>query len=564
MLSNLYVSSKLIYSYFVRRWVGCLFFLLIVCVSTIYALRADLSIYLRYGITWTLYALVFLVFAPVFAELIKEFDDMLRSIGRSIKTRWLLVIPHTLNITDDDTLEIIEKKVSHYVNQEVAKQDQAFTLWQQSLRGKQPNTRLRPLWLLFAGVIAFCILWWSFSESKKSLPEWLDPSKPGLATLITIGIGLPVAYMVWLFRDQNNLWQIENSRKDINLKDFQRLSEIACGTHYPEQKTDDESYPLRKQAAQSQQVAAIYQLQAFIEGAYGSQFIRPTFLLLKSVWGSLVEKDQIHWDDWVNQLSSAREVGGWTKSQYGNWKEVGNEARDMYYKQFSQPLGLALQEVLGGDTGHRIRQNIGDMPSSLISGVNSNLPGMKPLQLANQILNDVSLRGSDLSRARLQGADLSNSYLEGANLGSSQLQGANLQTARMQGAMLAVANLQAARLVLTNLQGATLFSAYLQGANLSMATLTGASLMNADLRAAKLINANLEGSDLSQANLQGADLRDSVWDEYTNFDCCKINLKTKFGTRLIDGRRFDEAIESDWIDGDIHRLEWINRGAVMV
>jgi hypothetical protein len=71
---------------------------------------------------------VFLVFAPVLAELIKEFDEMIRSIGRSIKTRWLLVIPHTLNIYDNDTLEIINKKVDQYVNQEAVKQDQAYTL----------------------------------------------------------------------------------------------------------------------------------------------------------------------------------------------------------------------------------------------------------------------------------------------------------------------------------------------------------------------------------------------------------------------------------------------------
>jgi uncharacterized protein YjbI with pentapeptide repeats len=394
------------------------------------------------------------------------------------------------------------------------------------------------------------------------LPEWLDPSKPGLATLITIGIGIPVAYMVWLFRDQNNLWQIENSRKDINLKDFQRLSELACGTHYPEQKECDESYPLRKKAAQSQQVAAIYQLQAFIEGAYGSQFIRPTFLLLKSVWGGLVEKDQLGWDAWLQELSSSR-LDGWDKAKYEIWEQKGEHARNEYHRLFAQPLGLALQEVLAGDQGHRIRQNSGDIPSSLISGINCTLPGLKPLQLSNQVLNAVRMRGANLTRSELQGADLSNSQLQGADLSGTKLHGANLEFASVEGAVMNGINLQGASMFLANLNMSSLLSANLQGINLNMSSLIGAVLRDANLQAAKLTNVNFEGTDLSGANLQGANMRNCVWDEHTNFDGCKINSKTKFG-RLAQGKFSHDAIDSDWMDEYAIRKEWLDRGAVVV
>lgn len=534
---------KVIRNYVVQRWAGYLFFLLIILASFLYALRTELSSYLRNGITWSLYVLGLLVFAPVFASLIKEFDDMFRSVGRSIKARWLLVIPYDLKIAEKDSQEVIKKKVSRYVRREVAKQDQNFELWQGTLRGKQPNARLRPLWLMFAGLIAFCILWWSFTVSTKSLPEWLDPSKPGLATLITIGIGLPVAYMVWLFRDQNNLWQIENSRKDINLKDFQRLSELACGAHYPEQKEGDKSYAQRKQAAQAQQVSAIYQLQAFMEGAYGAQFTRPTFLLLKSVWGSLVEKDQARWDEWVNELPELKKPSTWELDKYLYWLIKGEAANKEYSIQFGLPVGKALQEVIAGEGGYRLRFNTVDTQASLFAGLNGKLAGMKPLQMAGCKFKDI----------RWQGADLSNSFLQGTSLVSAQLQGSKFNSAELHGSILAMANFQGANLDFAYLQAASLFKTNLQGARMWFSRLQGA-----DLRFAIL-----NGTDLSGACMQGANLRGCYFDECTRLTNCQINSHTKFG-RLKEGASEWISKDHDWIDEDAVRQEWINRGAVMV
>ena len=135
-------------------------------------------------------------------------------------------------------------------------------------------------------------------------------------------ISVPVALVVWHFRDENNRQQIENQRKDINLKEFQKLSEWVSGAHLPEIKTvnkttnkrnlksndelarlltlpieytteETEEYSKKPETtdfdtfskwdgAVALQISAIYNLLPFFRGDYGESFRRPAFNLLKS------------------------------------------------------------------------------------------------------------------------------------------------------------------------------------------------------------------------------------------------------------------------------------------
>lgn len=68
-------------------------------------------------------------------------------------------------------------------------------------------------------------------------------------TLITPFLGTPTAYVIWFFRDKNNRMQIENQRKDINLKEFQKLSEWVSGQHLPENtgfESGEKKYQLKQ------------------------------------------------------------------------------------------------------------------------------------------------------------------------------------------------------------------------------------------------------------------------------------------------------------------------------
>jgi Pentapeptide repeats (8 copies) len=105
------------------------------------------------------------------------------------------------------------------------------------------------------------------SESGQCDPiEWKDLFQAALLVL-----GLPVAFMLWHWRDRNVRDQIDNGRKDVNLKEFQEVFKIAAGGF---------DANLSEQSAATMQIAALHQLRGFLRGEYGSSFKKPAFELL--------------------------------------------------------------------------------------------------------------------------------------------------------------------------------------------------------------------------------------------------------------------------------------------
>ena len=148
-------------------------------------------------------------------------------------------------------------------------------------------------------------------------------------------VSSPIAFVLWYFRDKNQQLQIENHRKDINLKDFQKLCEWASGLHLVEDKvtvnqktnaqgiekteTIEQSRPpvnssadttSRRDGSIGLQIAAIYQLRAFIEGTHGEHFVRPALLLLLALWERLMNKHRKTYFELIDQ---------------GEWEPVANE-----------------------------------------------------------------------------------------------------------------------------------------------------------------------------------------------------------------------------------------------
>ena len=142
----------------------------------------------------------------------------------------------------------------------------------------------------------------------------------GYWNFIILIVSAPVAFVIWHFRDENNRQQIENQRKDINLKEFQKLSEWVSGAHLPEIKTVSkttqkssskdgaeiieqttelsEEYAKKPNTADfdtfskrdgaiALQISAIYNLLPFFRGDHGESFRRPAFNLLKSAWQAM-------------------------------------------------------------------------------------------------------------------------------------------------------------------------------------------------------------------------------------------------------------------------------------
>ena len=229
------------------------------------------------------------------------------------------------------------------MEQSIAYQEQEFERWKKANIEEPLHSASRAkqrYWMVFWSALAsFCILmvmvwlglipittkiyhlltfdflptWWPELIPPSSEP----PTSPVFFSFITLIISAPIAYAIWMIRDQNTAQQIENSRKDTNLKDFQRLSEWASGFHLPEDKfvksekttfkgtektveitstfenfsPPESGFNLsRRTGAESLQVAAIYQLQAFMLGKYGEQFMIPAFYLIYSIWDQNIKK----------------------------------------------------------------------------------------------------------------------------------------------------------------------------------------------------------------------------------------------------------------------------------
>mgnify|MGYP001687500953 CR=1 FL=1 len=331
----------------------------------------------------------------------------------------------------------------------------------------------------------------------------------GLWNFIILVVSAPVAFAIWHFRDENNRQQIENQRKDINLKEFQKLSEWVSGAHLPEIKTVDkttqkeglkdkgeiegelqlierttekmEEYGTKpyiggfdtfgkREGAVALQISAVYNLLPFFRGDYGESFRMPAFNLLKSAWQAMQQDSLKKWET-------------------ANLSAIIEELR----LKAESPMGVALTHVLLSLDQKNMQLNLRDFPEML---PNICLAGM------NFHLSGVDEKARDWSGLNLSGVDFRGAYLKKVHFEESQLDGANLQYAD-----LTEVNLQDAELNRAALQGAELDRAELQGAGLDKAELQNADLMRVNLQGANLTLAKLQGAKLGGAELQNADLR---------------------------------------------------------
>jgi len=158
---------------------------------------------------------------------------------------------------------------------------------------------------------------------------------------------------------------------------------------------------------------------------------------------------------------------------------------------------------------------------------------LRGTDLANQSLDGVSFRQSELAEANFEGANLCRTNFKGASLreahlAHARLDEANLENADLEGARLCNATLIRANLSRANLEGADLEGARLTGARMTHAQLESAKLGGADLSdviltyadlddcylgGAKLAAADLTGASLEGANLEEADFRGAILDD---------------------------------------------------
>ena len=285
----------------------------------------------------------------------------------------------------------------------------------------------------------------------------------GYWNFIILIVSAPVAFVIWHFRDENNRQQIENQRKDINLKEFQKLSEWVSGAHLPEiktvskttqksslkdgvevvEKTTERSEEYSKkpdtadfdtfskwEGAVALQISAIYNLLPFFRGDYGESFRLPAFNLLKSAWQAMQQ-------DSLNQL----EVDNLSD-------EKRTEIIVDLVKKANRPIGVALTHILLSLNQGNTKLNLRDFPEMLpnicLAGMNFSLGGVSEIakDLSGLNLNGIDLRGSFSIEVQFQGSQLFMAKLQYSQLSSVNFQNADLSLANLQNADLQNADLR--------------------------------------------------------------------------------------------------------------------------
>ncbi|HDR1014109.1 TPA: pentapeptide repeat-containing protein, partial [Pasteurella multocida] len=352
-----------------------------------------------------------------------------------------------------------------------------------------------PTKVILASLISFCIYRYFTEQAlgkETSNAYW---------TLATLFISSPVAFIIWHFRDKNITQQIENQRKDINLKEFQKIAEWVSGLHLVEdevteqfknsarkriiktqrssnQKETTRKYPQqsehlsiptfsKKDGAVGLQIAAIYNLLPFYRGEHGESFKKPALNLLLSAWLALQQKEVKNLEN-LDVLTNRLDFDNTVKKIQENGRS---------------PIGIAITHVLLADWGGHLVQYPEVFPNLCLAGMDFHLPGLDKnvLSLFINIKNcsGINLIAANLHSARLDGARLVRARLDGASLYGARLERARLDGASLVRASLVRASLVRASLVRARLDGARLVRASLDGARLVRASLVRASLVRA-------------------------------------------------------------------------------------
>lgn len=322
-------------------------------------------------------------------------------------------------------------------------------------------------------IILSVLLYWLVDKYDGSL---LDLN--GFWTFYTLIVSSPVAFIIWQFRDKNATQQIENSRKDTNLKEFQKLAEWVSGAHFVEEKfsiktkyeeeslekkvieeTREYTNPSNELAIQTYskvdgaialQIAAVYNLLPFYRGDYGESFKKPALNLLTSAWLALqrkelaiLEKENISEYEKSNAIKKLQDNG---KSLLGiaitrvllslNNKNVPCLTE---HKEIFAGLCLAGMDFHISGIDKSCLCIFKGMYCTRINMIGSNL---KELDFSNSILLGANFYKANLTHTKFISADLVHSNLVEANLLGAKLIKANLLVARLEKAVFIEADLR--------------------------------------------------------------------------------------------------------------------------
>jgi len=335
--------------------------------------------------------------------------------------------------------------------------------------------------------------------------EWRDQVQAVLVLL-----GLPAAFLLWHWRDSNVREQIENQRKDINLKEFQEVQLRASGAL---------AETLPPEAREQLQIAALHQLRGFLRGEYGESFRRPAFELLLAGHAATVNR--------VGHLPAIRNWMDARSFPHGSCYDELNKAMNKAYNRLST-VDRERLKIISFESEIVFRSNflgsarrfdwISLSPATILGESNT-----QHNVFAGAYLKDLAMSDMEIIGANFICAHLSDPLFDKSRIWWCDFCGAWLWDARFEGSKLYHARFDGANLRRSRFRDATFEVVKFDGANLESVTLENAvarretSFRDAAMRDANLVSSNMartdfSGSDLRGVRLEGANLAEARFD----------------------------------------------------
>jgi uncharacterized protein YjbI with pentapeptide repeats len=318
--------------------------------------------------------------------------------------------------------------------------------------------------------------------------EWKELFQAGLLIL-----GLPVAFLLWHWRDRNVRDQIEAQRKDINLKEFQEVQLRAVGTL---------SGGISDESKNILQVAALHQLRGFLKGEYGSGFKRPAF---ETYCALLSRNNSAEWEEGDDQSDLIADV-------------VFKALRIIVHEDWSFLFWEDYERRLGWPLAGRSFHSISLPPGANLAGHDLSKANFYGSQLDNVTFSesrcwdtnfsDCSLRGAIFMHCECEDVKFNRSDLSGAEARGADFSGASLTQTKFHGGdfsavSFAEANGENCQFVNVDLQGSLFNAAKFVGANFQNCRLDSAKFVSAQIAHGNIAGAEIDGCDFSYAYLDG-------------------------------------------------------------
>ena len=203
----------------------------------------------------------------------------------------------------------------------------------------------------------------------------------GFWTLLTLIVSSPVAFMIWSFRDRNATDQINNSRKDTNLKEYHKIVE----------------WITNKDSSDELKISAIYYLKNFYEDK-SLGFQENALYLLLSTWESMQREI-------LNDLND---------NLHENKGENIQDALLRLTYNGNSPLGIAITRVLLSNEGKYLLSYPEVFSNFCFAGMNFSLSGLSDNIVTNIFsCENIKFSGADFRACKFKKSNLN--YVDFSN-----------------------------------------------------------------------------------------------------------------------------------------------------